>query len=78
MYCQVMDQVKQGSKTLLDLFQVSSAKNCRPNKGLDSPTPMPSTNDLSYATSSSKKRRIALFRSDEKSSDICPLSKSLV
>ena len=34
-----MDQVKQGSKTLLDLFQASSAEKCRPNKGLDSPTP---------------------------------------
>ena len=34
-----MDQVKQGCKTLLDLFQASSAENCRPNKGLDSPTP---------------------------------------
>ena len=34
-----MDQVKQGSKTLLDLFQASSAEKCRPNKGLDPPTP---------------------------------------
>ena len=49
-----MDQVKQGSKTLLDLFQASSTKKCRPNKGLDSPTPGPRTNDQSYATLSSK------------------------
>ena len=35
-----MDQVKKGSKTLLDLFQVFSAKKCRPNKGLHSPTPV--------------------------------------
>ena len=34
-----MDQVKKGSRTLLDLFQAFSAKKCRPNKGLDSPTP---------------------------------------
>ena len=38
-----MDQVKEGSKTIiLALFQASSAKKCRPNKGLDSPTPGPS------------------------------------
>ena len=49
-----MDQVKEGSKTIiLDLFQVSSAKKCKPNKGLDSPTPGPSTNDPNYATLSS-------------------------
>ena len=34
-----MDQIKQGSKTLFDLFQASLAEKCRPNKGLDSPTP---------------------------------------
>ena len=50
-----MMEVKQGSKTLLDLFQASSAKKCRhKKKRLDSPTPMPSTIDPSYATSSSK------------------------
>ena len=38
-----MHRVKEGSKTIiLDLFQASSAKKCRPNKGLDSPTPWPS------------------------------------
>ena len=43
-----MDQVKEGSKTMiLDL-------KCRPNKGSDSPTPGPSTNDTNYATSSSE------------------------
>ena len=49
-----MDQVKQGSKTILDLFQAYSAKKCRPNKGLDSLTPWSSTNDPSHATSSSE------------------------
>ena len=72
-----MDQVKQGSKTLLDLFQVSSAQKSRLNKELDSPTPGPSTNDPRYATLSSKKWRIALFCSNEKS-DNRPPSKSLV
>ena len=77
-YCKAMDQVKQGSKTLLDLFQASSTKKCRPNKGLDSPTPGLSTNDPRYATYILKKRQIALFHSDKKSSDNCPLSKSIV
>ena len=35
-------------------FQASSAKRCKPNKGLDSPAHGPSTNDPSYATSSSE------------------------
>ena len=34
-----MDQLKQGSKTSLDLFQESSAEKCTTNKGLDSPIP---------------------------------------
>ena len=50
-----MDQVKEGSKTIIvELFQVSLAKKCRPNKGLGSPMPRPSTNDPNYATSSSE------------------------
>ena len=49
-----MDQVKQASKTLLDFFQVSSAKKHLSNKGLDFPMPRPSTNDPRYDTSSSK------------------------
>ena len=39
-----MDQVKNGSKTLLDFFQASSTEICKSNKELDSPTPAPSTN----------------------------------
>ena len=33
---------------------MSFAERCKPNKGLDSPAPGPSTNDPSYATSSPK------------------------
>ena len=33
---------------------MSFAKRCKPNKGLDSLAPGPSTNDPSYATSSSE------------------------
>ena len=36
------------------------AKRCKPNKALDSPAPGPSTDDPSYATSSSNDQRIAL------------------
>ena len=47
-----MDQVKRGSKTLFNFFfQESLAEHCKSNKGLDSPTPGPSTNNPSYATS---------------------------
>ena len=60
-----MDQVKKGSKTLLDLCQASSAKKCRPNKGLNSVTP--STNDPSHTTSSSEIGESHYLRSDEKS-----------
>ena len=63
-----MDQVKKGSRTLLDLFQASLAKKCWPNKGLDSPTPGSSTNDPSYATSSSEMDASHFLRIDEKSS----------
>ena len=54
MYCEAMDQVKWGSKTLLYFFQASSAKNSEPSKGLDSLSSRPCTNDLSWATSSFK------------------------
>ena len=67
-YCYAMDQVKQGSKTLLNLFQKSLAKNVWPNKGLDSPTLGPSTNDPSYATSSSEMDASHYLRIEEKSS----------
>ena len=40
--------------SILDFFQASSDKRCKPNKGLDSPAPRPSTNDPSYATLSSE------------------------
>ena len=40
--------------SILDFFQVSSAKRFKPIKGLDSPAPRPSTNDPRYATSSSE------------------------
>ena len=71
-----MDQVKEGSKTIiLDLFQASSAKRCRSDKGLDSPTSGPSTNDPNYATSSSKIGEKHCLYSDEKSLDNCPVSK---
>ena len=64
-----MDQVKEGSKTIiLDLFQASSTKTCRPKKGLDSPTPGSSTNDPNYATSSSEIGESHYLCSDEKSS----------
>ena len=59
-----MDQVKKGSKTLLDFFQASLAKKYKSNKGLDSPTSGPSTNDPSYATSSSKIDESHYFHSD--------------
>ena len=49
-----MDQVKKGSKTLLDFFQASWAKKCKSNKGLDFSMLAQSTNDPSYATSSSE------------------------
>ena len=50
-----MNQVKEGSKTIiLGLFQASLAKKCTPNKGLDFPTPGPSTNDPNYVTLSSE------------------------
>ena len=71
-----MDQDKQGSKTIiLDLFQSSSSKKCRPNKGLDSPTPGTSTNDPNYATLSSKIGESHHLCSHEKSSDNCPVPK---
>ena len=71
-----MNQVKEGSKTIiLDLFQASSAKKCRPNKGLDSPTPGPRTNDPNYATLPSEICELHYLCSDEKSSDNCPVSK---
>ena len=38
----------------LTIFQASSSKRCKPNKGLDSPAPWPSKNDPSYALSSSE------------------------
>ena len=61
-----MNQVKQGSKTIiLDLFQALSAKKCRPNKGLDSPMPRPSTNDPNYATSSSEIGELHYLCGDE-------------
>ena len=63
-----MDQVKQGSKTLLDLFQASLAKKCWPNKGLYTRMPGPSTNDPSYATSSSEIDASHYLCIDEKSS----------
>ena len=75
MYCLAMDHVKQGFKTLLDFFQASSAEKCMANKGLDSPTPVQSTNDLSYATSSYEIGKSHYLRSDEKSSDNYPISK---
>ena len=46
--------MKQAFKTLLDCFQASSAEKCKPSKGLKSSTPGQSTNDQSYATSSSE------------------------
>ena len=70
-----MDQVKQGSETSLDNLQASSAKKCKSNKGLDSLTPRPSENDMSYATSFSEIGESYYLRSDEKSSDNCPLLK---
>ena len=63
-----MDKIKQGSKTLLDPFEASLAKKCWPNKGLHSPTPGPSTNDPSYATSSFEMDASCYLRNDEKSS----------
>ena len=75
-YCEAMDQVKEGCKTtILDLFQASSAKKCRPNKGLDSPTPGPNTNAPNYATSSSEIGESHYLCNDKKSSDNCPISK---
>ena len=64
-----MYQVNQDSKNLLDLFQASLANKCWPNKGLDSPTPRPSTNDPSYATLYSEISKSHYLCSDEKSSD---------
>ena len=70
-----MNQVKQGSRTImLDLFQASSAKKCRPNKGLDSPMPWPSTNDSNYATSSSEIGESHYLCSDEIVGQWCPVS----
>ena len=68
-----MDQVKMGSKTLLDFFQASLAKKCKSNNALDSPTPRLSTNNPSYATLSSEigEMHYDYFCSDEKSSDNC-------
>ena len=74
-YCLAMDHVKQAFKTLLDFFQASSAEKCMLNKGLDSPTPMQSTDDPSYATSSYEIGESHYLRSDEQSSDNCPVSK---
>ena len=67
-----MDQVKQDSylKTLLDLFQASSAKKYRPNKGLDSSMPGPS-----YAASYSEIGKSHYLCTDKKSMDNCPISK---
>ena len=74
-----MDQVKESSKTIiLGPFQASSTKKCRPNNGLDSSTPGPSTNDPNYATSSSEIGESHYLCSDEKSLDNCPVSKRLV
>ena len=70
-----MDHVKPAFKTLFDFFQVSSAEKCKPNKGLNSPMPEQSTNDQSYATLSSEISESLYLRSDEKSSDNCPVSK---
>ena len=71
-----MDQVKEGSKTIIFyLFQASSAKKCGPNKELDPPTPGPSLNDPNYATSSSEIGESHYLCSDEKLSDNCPVSK---
>ena len=70
-----MDQVKKGAKTLLDLFQASPAKTCRPNKGLDSSMPRPSINDPNYVTTSSEIGESHYICSDEKSLDNCPVSK---
>ena len=70
-----MDQVKQGSKTLLDFFEASFAKKCKPNKGLDSLTLGSSTNDLSYATLSSEIGKLHYLHSDEKLLDNCSISK---
>ena len=44
---------------------MSFAKRCKPNKGLDYPAPGPSTNDPSYATSSSKIGEYHYLHSDE-------------
>ena len=62
-----MDQVKKGSKTLLDFFQASLTKKCKSNEKLDSPTLVPITNNLSYATLSSKIGESHYLFSDEKS-----------
>ena len=61
-----MDQVKTGSKTLFDFFfQASSTEKYKSNKGLDFSTPAPSTNDPSYATSSSEIGELHYFHRDE-------------
>ena len=69
-----MDQVKKGSKTLLDFFQAYSTEMCKSNKELDSPTLGPSKYNPSYATSFSEICESHYLCSDEKSSD-CPVSK---
>ena len=55
----MIDRAKKGSKTLLGLCvcQANSVKNYKSNKGLDSSTLGPSTNDPNYATSSSVKMK---------------------
>ena len=66
-----MDQVKKGSKTLLDFFSPSvfSLKKCKSNKGLDSPTLQPSHNESSYATASSEIGKSHYLHSDKNLSD---------
>ena len=74
-----MDEFKKGSKTLLDFFfKAYSVKKCKSNKGLDSPTIGPSTNNPSCATSSSEISESYYLCSDEKFSDSCPASKWLI
>ena len=66
MYCKAMDQVKKGSKALVDfVFKRSWLKN---GNQISNP---------SYATSSSKVGELHYLRSDEKSSDIQGLKLAL-
>ena len=70
-----MDQVKKGSKTLLDFFQASLAKKYKSDKGLDYFTPAPSTDDLKYATSYSKVGERIISAVTKNRRDNCPASK---